>query len=68
MYIPWLIWLAMATVVAGQVVRGVALDSLWRPWYRRVENPQGFWTVIVIQTALLLTMALVWTWIIASEG
>ena len=68
LYVPWLAWLVLAAIVAAQAVHGVALDSFWRPRFRKAENPRGFWAIIAIQTVILVGMAALWAWIIASEG
>ena len=62
-----IVWLIMVGLVSGQVVWGVVLDGRWRQWYRRKENPVGFWTVIGIQSVMLLVAAIVWILIIQSE-
>ena len=67
-YFPAVIWLLMAGAVIVQVAYGVVLDRAWRPWYRRSENPIGFWSVIAIQTVLLLGLAIVWIVIIRSDS
>jgi hypothetical protein len=67
MAFTWAFWLVMVALVVAQAVCGVVLGGNWRPWYRKSENPRGFWTVIAIQSVMLLALALGWILIHESE-
>jgi hypothetical protein len=57
----------IVAALIGQILYGVVLDRSWRPWYRRKDNPVGFWTIIAIQTVMLLAIAIGLILVMASE-
>ena len=65
--VPWILWLLMACLVFSQVYTGVVLDGMWRPCFRRADDPRGFWTIIAIQTAGLLFIGTIWTLIVVFD-
>jgi H+/Cl- antiporter ClcA len=66
-FVPWIFWLAMVGLVIGQVVCGVVLGHNWRPWYRRSDDPRRFWTVIAVQTLMLVAIGSLWAFIFLTD-
>jgi hypothetical protein len=62
-FMPHILWLCMLIWLLGlgifitaKAISGEVLGNRFQIWYRRKENPMGFWTVLVIQIALWLIL------------
>lgn len=67
-YFSAVIWLLFAGFIIAQIAYGVVLDKSCRPRYRMRTNPIRFWSVIAIQTVLLLSLAIVRIFVIGPES
>jgi hypothetical protein len=51
---PLIAFLLLFLIVAYQLISGNLLNSKWGIWLTRKERPQMFWTIIALETAVVL--------------
>jgi len=52
---PFVVFFLLLAVLLYQLVSGRLFNLSWGVWLTRNERPRAFWTVIIIEAAVVLT-------------